>query len=230
MEESPQTPLLTIRAWTHDVQGPPAKVLLFRQDIPRPRLASSAQVLVHVRYAALNPAGSVMMQLCPSIFRTAPSIPEMDFAGQIVEVGTSVNPSRGFKPGMDVFGSIPVSEHLKGHGALCEYVILDCDYVSIVPKEMALQEAAGLPIAGCTALSLVDKAELRKGQRILVNGAAGGIGSLVTQMVRTAIGDEGQLIAVCSREKEELVRELGADEVMKRALTASVLLQARTDT
>jgi NADPH:quinone reductase-like Zn-dependent oxidoreductase len=213
MEGGPQTPLLKIRAWTHDITGPPEKVLALHNSLPRPQLSSGTQVLVRVKYAALNPAGSVMMQLCPSFLRTKPSIPEMDFAGQIVDVGVDVDPSRGLKPGIDVFGSIPVSDHLKGHGSLSDYVVLDACYVTIVPKGMDMQAAAGLPIAGCTALCLMEKAELKPGQKILVNGAAGGIGSLVTQMVRNLIGKEGRLVVVCSRDKEQSARELGAEEV-----------------
>ncbi|KAJ9603162.1 hypothetical protein H2200_012457 [Cladophialophora chaetospira] len=218
MEESSQTtPLLRMRAWTHEIQGPPETVLSFRDNIPRPRLDSSTpRVLVRVKYAALNPGGSIMMQLCPSFLKTKPSIPEMDFAGHIVEIGSGVDQSLELEPQLEVFGSIPVSEHLKGHGALGEYVDIDAHHVCKAPNAISLQEAAGLPIAGCTALCLLDQAKLRQGQTILVNGAAGGIGSLVTQMVRHAIGDQGRLVAVCSREKGELVRELGADEVIDR--------------
>src|ERR1700761_6669466 len=147
MEGCSRTPLLTMRTWVHGTAGPPEKVLSLRQDLPRPQVKSPTQILVRVDYVALNPAGSVVMQLCPSFLRTTPSIPEMDFAGRILEVGIDVDPVRGLKPGLDVFGSIPVSEHLKGHGALGEYIVVDACYVSIVPKEMDLQEAAGLPIA-----------------------------------------------------------------------------------
>ncbi|KIW62267.1 hypothetical protein PV04_10459 [Phialophora macrospora] len=214
MEEGSQTPLLKVRAWTHDTTGPPEKVLSLHNSLPRPHFGSGTQVLVRVKYAALNPAGSVMMQLCPSFLRAKPSIPEMDFAGQIVEVGVDADPSGGLKPGVEVFGSIPVSDHLKGQGSLSDYVILDACYVAIVPKGVDMQGAAGLPIAGCTALCLMEQAHLQPGQKILVNGAAGGIGSLVTQMVRYAIGTEGRLVAVCSRDKERFARDLGAEEVI----------------
>ncbi|ETI20087.1 hypothetical protein G647_08121 [Cladophialophora carrionii CBS 160.54] len=99
------------------------------------------------------------------------------------------------------------------HGALSEYVVLDSRHVCIVAKAMEMPELAGLPIAGCTALCLAEKADLRHSQKILVSGAAGGVGSLVTQKVRNAVGEEGRVVAVCSREKEQLVRELGAEEV-----------------
>jgi reticulon-4-interacting protein 1, mitochondrial len=213
MEDPAQTSLLTMRAWTHKTTGPPGKVLALQQDIPRPSLTSPTQVLVRIKYAALNPAGSVLMQLCPSFLRTQPCIPELDFAGEIVQIGDGVNISRGLIPGLDVFGSIPVSDHLKGQGSLSEYVVLDSEFVSIAPKGMALHETAGLPVAGCTALSVIRKAELRPAQRVLVNGAAGGIGSLVLQMVRAAVGDQGHVVAICSTVKEPLMRELGANEV-----------------
>ena len=86
-----------------------------------------------------------MMQLCPSFLRTKPCIPELDFAGELVQISDGVNSSRGLKPGVDVFGSIPVSDHLKGQGSLSEYVVLDSKFVGIAPKGMAMHEAAGLP-------------------------------------------------------------------------------------
>src|ERR1700712_3611497 len=100
MDESSRTPLLHMRAWKHDVPGPPEKVLSLSHNIPRPRITSDTQVLVHLKYAALNPGASLLMQLCPSFLRTNPSIPEMDFAGQIVEVGSAVDSSRGLESGV----------------------------------------------------------------------------------------------------------------------------------
>ncbi|EXJ54813.1 hypothetical protein A1O7_10154 [Cladophialophora yegresii CBS 114405] len=129
------------------------------------------------------------MQLCPSFLRAKSSIPEMDFTGEIEELGVDVDPFRGLKPGVNVFGSIPVSDHLRGHGALSDYVIVDSGNVCIIAKGVEMSEPAGLPIAGCTASGLTEKVELRQGQKILINGAAGGIGSLMTQMIRNAIGE-----------------------------------------
>ena len=148
MDAQDQTPLLTMRAWTHTIRGAPLKVLSLSGNTARPSVASLTQVLVRVQYAALNPAGSVMMQLCPSFLRTKPCIPELDFAGQIVQADETIVESRGLKPGVRVFGSIPVPEHLKGQGALSEYVAVEAAFIAEAPKGIELQEAAGLPVAG----------------------------------------------------------------------------------
>jgi reticulon-4-interacting protein 1, mitochondrial len=188
-------------------------MVLSLAEVVRPVLISPTKILLRVHYAALNPGGSIMMQFCPSILRTKPCIPELDVAGEVIEVGVGVPFHRDLAPGRRVIGSIPVADHLKGQGALAEYITIEAAYVVEAPRVLSLEEASGLPIAGCTALALLSKARLTKGQRVLVNGAGGGIGTLVTQMVRDAIGSDGFLVAVCSAEKQTLLRDLGATEV-----------------
>jgi len=78
---------------------------------------------------------------------------------------------------------------------------------------MGWEEAAGLPVVGITALSVMDLARVKKGERVMVNGASGGIGSLVVQMAKQAVGEEGRVVAVCSGRNEGMVKGLGADEV-----------------
>ncbi|KIX06484.1 uncharacterized protein Z518_04460 [Rhinocladiella mackenziei CBS 650.93] len=222
MSDSTRSPLLTMRAWTHNVQGIPSKVLSLSNEVPRPALKSPTQVLVRVRYAALNPGGSIMVQLCPSILRTKPCIPEMDFAGEIVQVGDDAAATHSFKPGVEVFGSIPVPEHLNGQGALSEFVSVDAANILPAPEKVDLQEAAGLPVAGHTALTLLDSAKLGRGQKVFINGALGGIGSMVTQMIRDAIGDEGYIVATCSGEKAALLKDIGADMVIDHRANSPV--------
>lgn len=154
-----------------------------------------------------------MMQLAPSFIRTKPCIPELDFAGTVAKLCDEYSLSGQLKVGTKVFGSIPVSDHMKGSGTLAEYVAVEAKYVYPVPKGMKLEEAAGLGVAGCTALDLFDTARVNEGMRVLVNAAGGGIGCLILQMVKKAIGSTGTVVAVCSDEKAELVRSLGADEV-----------------
>lgn len=203
----------TMRAWTHSQPGHPSTVLSLSYDLPIPCLTRPSQVLVRVAFASLNPGASIMTQLAPSFVRTKPCIPELDFAGALVEIGEGASLSRRLSVGMNVFGSVPVPTHMKGTGALAEFVVVDIENVVLVPEGMQVEEAAGLAVAGCTALALLDLAKPRKGMRVLVNAAGGGIGSLLLQMVKEAVGAEGMVVAVCGGDKEELVRSLGADDV-----------------
>lgn len=147
-------------------------------------------------------------------FRTKPSIPETDFSGIVVATGHAVSPSRELIPGAKVFGAAPIVDMiLHGRGALAEYVVVPADHVVLKPDGMAWEEAAGLPVAGSVALSVMDVAKVKKGEKVLVNGASGGIGSFVVQMAKQAVGEEGRVIAVCSERNRGLVKGLGADEV-----------------
>lgn len=155
-----------------------------------------------------------MMQLLPSFLHTYPSIPELDFFGTIAAVGSSVPASRGLVPGANVFGSVPVPQHLRGAGALAEYVALEAGTVALAPGKATAEEAAGLPVSGCSALALMKAAKLERGMKVLVNGASGGVGSLVVQMAKNAVGPEGKVVAMCSGTNADLVKSLGADEVV----------------
>jgi NADPH:quinone reductase-like Zn-dependent oxidoreductase len=189
-------------------------------------------MLIRISHAALNPGGSLMMQLLPPIFRTKPCIPELDFSGHVVQVGRGVSPDSpsSCSPGAAVFGSILVGAHVRGSGALADYVVADtaADKPSVLclpirdESSFSLEQAAGLCVAGSTAIDLIESAKMEHGMHVLVNGAGGGIGSLVVQMVRNAIGDAGHVVAVSSAGNEKLVRDLGADEVdIKPQLTVS---------
>ena len=213
----------TMRAWTHVQRGKPSDVLTLKHDLPIPTLTKPTQILIKISHAALNPGGSIMMQLLPPVFRTKPCIPELDFSGHVVQVGSEVSPdSPSFcSPGAAVFGSILVGPHVRGSGALADYVVADADAnnpsVLCLPirdeTSFSLEHAAGLCVAGSTALDLLESAKIEIGMHVLVHGASGGIGSLVVQMVRKAVGNAGHIVAVSSAGNEKLVRDLGADEV-----------------
>ncbi|KAK5061604.1 hypothetical protein LTR84_008148 [Exophiala bonariae] len=214
-----------MRGWQHTTRGLPSQVLTLSDSLALPTLTSPTQALIKVHHAALNPAGSIFMQLCPGILRRKPCIPEMDFSGEIVSVGAAVPLTRGFEPGVQVFGSVSVAEHLRGQGSLCEFLVVDSDGVELKPGNVSMVEAAGLGIAGCTALAVLDAAVakgLAKGMRVLINGAAGGIGCFVTEMVRDRVGKGGYIVAISSGDKVDLLRELGADEVLDRKSVPSV--------
>ena len=156
-----------------------------------------------------------MMQLCPFLFRSSPAIPETDFSGTIVEIGTEILSSgRDISPGTPIFGSVLVGPHLTtGTGVLAEYVVVDVNSVCRKPEKASFEEAAGLAVSGCAALALMDKAGLKRGDSVLINGASGNVGHLVLQMARDAVGESGRVTAICSRRNAEMVRSLGADEV-----------------
>lgn len=169
-----------------------------------------------------------MMQLLPFIFRASQAIPELDFAGTIVEVGTNVPAERGLAVGTEVFGSMPLVQHVKSiSGALTEYIVLECGAVVEKPDGMPLKEAAGLGVSGCTALDLIKAAKLKTGDSVLVNGAGGGIGHLAMQMCREKVGETGKVVAVCSSRNVDWVKGLGADEVSVKILTHAHLLMQR---
>jgi NADPH:quinone reductase-like Zn-dependent oxidoreductase len=154
-----------------------------------------------------------MMHFCPFIFRSKPAIPELDFAGTLIAVGADVPKDRNLTPGDAIFGSVTVRPHLAGAGALAEYVVVAASSVVRKPEGMALQEAAGLGVCGSTALMLYDRAGLKAGDSVLINGASGGIGTMVTQLARHAVGPSGRIVALCSGKNAKMVRSLGADEV-----------------
>jgi NADPH:quinone reductase-like Zn-dependent oxidoreductase len=144
------------------------------------------------------------MQLLPFTFRSTPAIPEMDFSGIVV------SSSCDLKPGTQVFGSIPLSQHVKTtSGTLAEYVAVPQTAVVPKPDSISMEEAAGLGIAGATALQLLKAARLKTGDSVLVNGASGGIGHLVLQMCCHTVGPTGRVKAICSSRNAEWVEKLG---------------------
>jgi reticulon-4-interacting protein 1, mitochondrial len=155
-----------------------------------------------------------MMQLCPSVLRAKPAIPELDFSGIILQVGSDVPASRELRAGVPVFGSVLIGLHISaGVGALAEYIALPATSVVRKPENVSLEKAAGFGVSGCTAIVLMDSAKIQKGDKVLVNGASGGVGSIVVQFAKEAVGEEGKVVAMCSGGNVEMVKELGADEV-----------------
>ncbi|ORY10285.1 hypothetical protein BCR34DRAFT_354742 [Clohesyomyces aquaticus] len=207
-------PNRTMRAWTHTRAGLPGDVLAL-SSLPVPSITSPTQVLIRITYCALNPGGSIIMQLLPFFFRTSPAIPETDFSGVIVACGADVPSERCLQVGTEVFGSILVGQHVKStSGALAEYVVVDCSMVVRKPAGATLEQVAGLGVAGATALETIKGAKLKKGDSVLVNGASGGIGHFIVQICREEVGETGKVVAVCSGKNVEWVRELGCDEVI----------------
>lgn len=166
-------------------------------------------VLVRIRAASVNPLDWHYMRGMPYILRIdagagAPKDPALgvDFAGTVEAVGRNVT---RFKPGDAVFGGRT--------GAFAEYLtVRESRAIAPIPGNVSFEQAAAVPIAGLTALqALRDKGHLRRGQKVLINGASGGVGTFAVQIAK-ALG--AHVTGVCSTRNVELVRALGADEVI----------------
>jgi NADPH:quinone reductase-like Zn-dependent oxidoreductase len=177
-------------------------------DLAKP-VASDDEVIVKVRAASVNPLDWHYMRGKPYVMRMgtgigAPTDPQLgvDFAGVVDSVGKSVSK---FKPGDEVFGG--------GDGAFSEYVrVKENRNVVLKPANISFEQAAAVPIAAVTALqALRDTGKLKAGEKVLINGASGGVGTFAVQLAK-AFGAE--VTGVCSDRNVELVRSLGADHVI----------------
>ena len=198
-----------MRAVRYDRYGPPE--VLRVEEVPEP-VPGAGEVKVRVRAASLNPidwkirAGE--MRWMP-VFRGPPRGTGCDIAGEIVGVGRAVAPRH---VGEHVFGAL---SPLVRDGSCAEYAVLPAASVAVLPDEIDFVRAAALPIAGGTALqALVDEARLDAGQRVLIVGAAGGVGHFAVQLAKH-VG--AHVVAVCGAGNAAFVRDLGADEVIDYA-------------
>jgi NADPH:quinone reductase-like Zn-dependent oxidoreductase len=129
-------------------------------------------------------------------------IPGADFAGRVEAVGKNVT---RFKPGDEVFGR-------RGSSGFAEYVCVTEKSIALKPANMSFEQAAAVPVAGVTALqSIRDHGKIQAGQKVLINGAAGGVGTFSVQIAKVYGAD---VTGVCSTKNLELVRSLGADRVI----------------
>ncbi len=183
-----------------------ADVLEYR-DVEKPVLAAD-EVLVRVQAAGVNPYDWHFMRGSPYFMRLMSGIgaPKdtrtgVDFAGTVEAIGADVTQ---FQPGDAVFGG--------ASGAFAEYVTSAEDRaIAHKPDNITFEQAAGVPIAALTALqALRDEGGLQPGQKVLINGASGGVGTFAVQIAK-AFGAE--VTGVCSTRNVELVRSLGADHV-----------------
>jgi NADPH:quinone reductase-like Zn-dependent oxidoreductase len=177
------------------------------QDRPNPTPQAN-EVLVRVQAVGLNPIDWKVRQgefrLLP-FAKGLPRIAGSDFAGEVVEVGQQVTE---YGVGDRVYGSI---NPLQG-GACAEYVAVSVGTIAHRPNALSAEEAAAIPIAGITALMAIrDKAQVRSGQHVLINGAAGGVGTFAVQIAKSM---GATVTGVCSQQNFELVQALGADHLV----------------
>jgi len=195
----------TMRAITQDVYGS-AEVLHLAQ-IPRP-VPAEHEVLVQVRAAGLDRGVWHLTRGLPYLARLAfglrkpkNPVPGMDLAGIVVAAGPAVT---RFAVGDAVFGS--------GRGSFAEYAVAREDQLAIKPANLTFEQAAAVPVSAVTALQgLRDAGRIEPGQKVLVIGASGGVGSFAVQLAK-AFG--AQVTGVASTAKLEAVRSLGADDVI----------------
>ena len=206
--------------------GAPADVLEPRRiDTPVP---GEGTVLVRVRASSANPADWHLIRGEPFLVHLiaglrAPKDPRVggDCAGVVEAVGPGVT---AFAVGDEVFGT--------AHGSFAELAVARVERIAHKPSHLTFEEAACLPVAGCTALQgLRDHGGLQAGQRVLLIGAAGGVGSLAVQIAK-ALG--AHVTGVCSTANVDFVRAQGADEVVdytrdEPAGTYDVVLQIAGD-
>jgi len=187
--------------------GPPKLALTLTQtDIPVPK---DDEVLVRVRASSVNPADwynilgkPILVRLGGSgFFRPKSPLAGSDVAGVIASVGKDV---KEVHVGDEVFGICS--------GAYAEYVTVAEKDLALKPPNLSFEEAATVPLAGLTALQgLRTKGNLQPGQKVLIHGASGGVGTFAVQIAK-ALG--GTVTAVCNSDKVDLVRSLGADQVI----------------
>jgi NADPH:quinone reductase-like Zn-dependent oxidoreductase len=211
----------TMKAWTVIKNGNPplASTLRLRTDAPSPTSPpTGTNIIVKVAYAALNPVDLHLMNVVPAWlpFRKHP-VPAMDFAGEVVALGPGVSSSEAseeiIKIGTKVCGALSVSQIFWGTGTLAEYISVPKELVARVPEGYAMEAAAGMMgIAGQTVTLMVREAGgLGEGMTVVINGASGGTGTVLTQIAKAK---GARVVAVCSGRNEEFVKGLGADEVV----------------
>jgi len=179
------------------------------QEIEKPAPADD-QLLVKVRAASVNPLDWHFIEGTPYIMRAlgvglrkpADTRLGVDFAGTVEVVGKNVTQ---FKPGDEVFGGRT--------GAFAEYVcVREARAVALKPANITFEQAASVPIAGITALQgLRDKGKVQSGQKVLINGASGGVGTFAVQIAKSY---GAEVTGVCSTRNLDMVRSLGADHVI----------------
>ena len=194
-----------MKAAVYTRYGPADVVQITDLEKPVPK---DNEVLIKVRAASVNPLDWRLMKGRPYSLRILfglgkPTIarPGRDVAGQVEAVGTNVTQ---FKPGDEVFGAC--------RGAFAEYACASESALATKPNNVTFEQAASAPVAAFTALQgLRDKGQIRPGQKVLINGAAGGVGTFAVQIAKSFGAD---VTGVCSARNVEMVRSIGADQVI----------------
>jgi len=182
------------------------------EDIPKPT-PGDGEMLIHIHATAVNPFDWHFMRGAPffvrlgyGVLKPKKNILGIDIAGRVESVGENIT---RFQPGDEIVGDLS----LCGFGGFAEYVCIhEKAAFALKPPGMTFDEAAAIPTAAVTALQgLRDKGKNQLGQKVLINGASGGVGTFAVQIAK-ALGAE--VTGVCSTGKLDMVRSIGADHVI----------------
>ena len=203
-----------MKAFMSEKYGPPEMLRMAEVEQPTP---AADEVLVKVLAVSVNPADWRSMRAKPffsratlGLLRPKHRIPGVDIAGRVEAVGSDVTQ---FTPGDEVYANL--LDH--GSGGFAEYVSVPVEVMSFKPANLSFEEAAAVPMAGVTALQgLRQHGEVRAGQRVLINGASGGIGTFAVQIAKS-YGSE--VTGVTSTRNIDLVGSLGAAHVVDYTTT-----------
>jgi NADPH:quinone reductase-like Zn-dependent oxidoreductase len=202
-----------MKAVVYTRYGPPDMLRLEEVEKPSPK---EDEVLVKVHAASVNAADwhlltadIFLVRLASGLFKPRNTALGLDIAGQVEAVGGKIIE---FKPGDEVFGDAGV----RGQGGFAEYVSVPESVLALKPGKLTFEEAAAVPVAGLTALQgLRDQGHIQAGQKVLIQGASGGVGTFAVQIAK-AFGAE--VTAVCSPRSKDQALSLGADHVIDYTL------------
>jgi NADPH:quinone reductase-like Zn-dependent oxidoreductase len=198
-----------MKAIVYKKYGPPDVLEVTEVEKPIPK---DNEVLVKVHASSVNFGNLVLLKGEPflarfafGLFKPKYSIPGGDIAGTVEAVGKDVTQ---FQPGDEVFGDLSGC----GWGGYAEYAAVPEKAIALKPANLSFEEAAAVPMAGVTALqSLRDKGRIQLGQKVLINGASGGVGTFAVQIAKS-FGAE--VTGVCSTKNVDILQALGADHVI----------------
>ncbi|MFN2208580.1 MAG: NAD(P)-dependent alcohol dehydrogenase [Candidatus Promineifilaceae bacterium] len=198
-----------MKAIVYEEYGSPAVLELKEVDKPTPK---DDEVLIKIHAAAVTAGDAIVLEGKPFVTRFATgllkprnTIPGKEMAGRVEVVGENVTQ---FQPGDEVYGDLSVA----GWGAFAEYVAVPENAVALKPANLTFEQAAAVPESAVVALQgLRDKGKIQPGQKVLINGASGGVGTYAVQIAK-AFGAE--VTAVCSSRNTDMVRSIGADYVI----------------
>jgi NADPH:quinone reductase-like Zn-dependent oxidoreductase len=203
-----------MQAFIYERYGPPENLRLAEVDTPAP---DADEVLVRILAASVNAADWHVLRGRPlfsratlGLLRPKHQVLGVDIAGRVEALGSNVT---RFAVGDEVYANL--LDH--GYGGFADYVAVPVGVASLKPVNRSFEEAAAVPMAATTALQgLGHHGELRVGQRVLINGATGGVGSFAVQLAKAS---GAEVTAVTSTPNLELVRSLGADHVLDYTTT-----------
>ncbi len=198
-----------MKAIVYNKYGPPD--VLEVKEVEKP-IPEDNQILVKIHAASVNYGNLVLLKGKPllarfafGILRPKYTIPGGDIAGRVEAVGINV---KQFKPGDEVFGDLSGC----GWGGFAEYVSVPEHALALKPANISFEEAAAVPMAAVTALQgLRNKGKIQSGQKVLINGASGGVGTFAVQIAKS-FGAE--VTGVCSTRNVDILQSLGADHII----------------